>query len=111
MKTIAEVLEFIEGASGRFFTVRFVKRGTFELREMLCRTGVKKHLKGGERAYDPAEYHLVSVYDMGKKHYSCFPLDGLKEVKIDGKWHTIVTPEVMHQQLLDDAMDQELASD
>ncbi len=110
MKTIVDAFNFIEESNGRIFSVKFISRTTHELREMTCRTGVKKHLKGGQRAYDPAEHNLVYVYDMGEKGYRCFPLDGLKEIKIDGKWHTIVTPEVMHQQLLDDAMDKELES-
>lgn len=108
MKTISDVLKFIEESNGRIFSVRFISRTTGEPKEMVCRTGVTKHLKGGERAYDPAEHKLVYVYDMGEKHYSCFPLDGLKEIMIDGVWHTIVTPDVKHQQLLDDAMDKDL---
>jgi hypothetical protein len=108
MRTIQEVLKFIEESNGRIFSIQFMKRGSFELREMTCRTGVTKHLKGGERAYDPTEHHLVYVFDMAAKGYRCFPLEGLKAIKIDGKWESVVTPDVKHQQLIDDAMDKEL---
>lgn len=89
MKTVKDAFDFIEQSKGRIFSVKFISRTTGEFREMTCRTGVTKHLAGGERAYDPAEHNLVYVYDM-KNGYRCFPLDGLTEIKIDGEWHTIV---------------------
>lgn len=98
MKTIEQALKFIEESHGRIFSIKFLKRGTTELREMTCRTDVKKYVKGEGRAYNPAEHLLVYVYDMLKKGYRCFPIDGLKEIKIDGEWHRIVTPEVMKKE-------------
>ena len=90
-KTIKEALKFIEESNGRIFSIKFRKRGSLnEIREMTCRTGVAKHIKGGDRAYDPAEHMLVYVYDMIEKGYRCFPIDGLKEIKMDGEWHVIV---------------------
>ena len=109
MKTIAQALKFIEESNGEEFSVRFIKRGTFEPREMNCRIGKVEDLKGGKRAYDPMEHHVVNVFEIGKG-FRCFPLDGWKAIKIGEVWHTIVTPDVLHQQLLDDEMDQELAS-
>lgn len=108
MKTIADVLQYVSESNGEEFTVRFLKRGTLKPREMICK--VDETLKHGERAYDPAEHHLVYVYEVNVGQ-RCFPLDSLKEIKIKNKWHTIVTPDVMHQQLLDDAMDRALSSE
>ena len=102
MKTLQDVREFVENSKGRIFSVKFIKRGTNLLRQMRCKVYVKDALVGGEQAYNPKDYLLVNVYDMDAKHYKCFPLDGLKEIKLDGEWHTIVSPEVMH------AMDKEL---
>ena len=44
-----EAVEKIEAAkgSGRVFGVRFIKRTTGEVRDMNCRGGVRKHLRGG----------------------------------------------------------------
>jgi len=92
MKTIAQALKFIEESNGEEFAVRFLKRGTFKLREMICRKGNEDDLKGGERAYDPAEHLLVNVFEIGKG-FRCFPIDGWKEIRIGDEWHAIVAPE------------------
>ena len=63
--------------SGRFCNVLFVKRSTGEFRNMLCRTGVKKHRKGGDAAYNFGERNLISVYDLHKKDYRSIPVDGI----------------------------------
>ena len=92
MKTIAEVLKYIAESDGEEFTVRFRKRGSLQMREMICRTGETSKLKGGERAYDPAEHQLVYVYEVNVG-FRCFPLEGLREIKIKDEWHTIVPPD------------------
>jgi len=89
MKTLQQVRDFVENSKGRIFSVRFVKRGTIQLRQMRCKTYVKDALKGGEQSYNPKDYLLVNVYDMDAKHYKCFPLDGLKEILLDGEWHEV----------------------
>jgi len=90
MKTIAEALKFIEESHGRIFTIRFISRTTHKLRQMRCKTYVKDAIKGGEQAYNPKDYLLVNVYDWDAKHYKSFPIDGLKEILINGEWHQIV---------------------
>ena len=56
MKT--EVKQLRELVQNKIFSVEFTKKdGT--LRKMVCRLGVKKHLKGGELGYDPIE--LISI--------------------------------------------------
>jgi hypothetical protein len=53
-------------SQGRFLTVRFIKKdGT--IRTMLCRTGVKKYLKGGHSTLNPDEY--LTVFDVNIKDY------------------------------------------
>lgn len=71
------VAQLIRETGGRFFRVSFVKRTNGERREMLCRIGVTKHLRGGDRAYEPSEHNLATVFDVQKKAYRSIPLDGL----------------------------------
>lgn len=70
-------------ASGKFFSVLFIKRTTGKPRMMVCRGGVRKHLKGGEQAYDPAEKQLATVFDVQKGGYRTIPLDAVLEVSTD----------------------------
>ena len=49
---------------GQIFSVEFIKRTDGSLRHMVCRLGVKKHLKGGSAAYDAKEHDLLTVFDM-----------------------------------------------
>lgn len=77
----------IRNSNGKIMNVLFVKRTTGELREMVCRTGVTKHLKGGPAAYDFKEKNLVSVYDMQAevgKGYRSIPLENIRSITIDG---------------------------
>lgn len=66
------VNEFLSKVGGRFFHVTFQKQdGT--TREMNCRMGVHKHLKGGESttAHIPM---IQGVYDLANG-YRCFYRD------------------------------------
>lgn len=64
------------------FSVKFTKKdGT--LRKMLCRLGVTKHLKGGQKKYDYD--NLLTVFSLDKKQYRTVNLDTLITVKAKGK--------------------------
>lgn len=64
---------------GRFLTVRFVKKdGT--IRTMLCRTGVKKYLKGGHSTLNPDEY--LTVFDVNIKDYRAVARERILSVTI-----------------------------
>jgi hypothetical protein len=39
------------------------------MREMVCRRGVKAHLRGGKLPYDPKPKLLLTVFDMQKEDY------------------------------------------
>ena len=70
--------------NGQIFGVQFVKKdGT--IRDMVARLGVTKHLKGGEKRYNPADYNLISAFDMQKKEYRSISIDTLTQLKIDGQ--------------------------
>lgn len=73
-----------EKSDGGIFSVKFIKRSTGEVREMVCRKGVTKHLKGGEQSYDPKAKRLVTVFDMQKQAYRSINLDAVMLLKTEG---------------------------
>lgn len=87
--TTKEAADKIRAAGGAFFTVDFVKRTTGELRSMNCRTGVQKHLKGGDAAYNFTEHNLVSVWDVEKKGYRSIPVESIKRLALGGEEFTV----------------------
>lgn len=66
----------------QFFSATFVKRNG-EVRKMLCRVGVKKFLKGGQKKYDYD--NLLTVYDVKKKAYRTINLSTLMQINAKGK--------------------------
>ncbi|NKB60977.1 MAG: hypothetical protein GKR95_02145 [Gammaproteobacteria bacterium] len=56
---------------------------------MTCRVGVKKHLKGGSKAYDPKQHSLLTVFDMAKRGYRSIPVDAIKALTINGQTFTV----------------------
>lgn len=75
-------------ADGHIFTVEFIKRTTGELRKMKCRTGVKKHLKGGTLAYSPKDNGLLTVYDLEAKGYRSIPVQNVQRLSVGGQTFT-----------------------
>lgn len=72
-----------EGAgSGQVFTATFVKKDG-SVRDMNCRLGVKKHLKGGESTTAHIS-NLLTVFDMQAAEYRCINLDTVTSVRING---------------------------
>jgi hypothetical protein len=70
---------------GHIFSVEFIKRTTGEKRLMVCRLGVKSHLKGGTKKFDDTEKKLLTVFDVQKNAYRSIPLDQIIRVKISGR--------------------------
>ena len=66
---------------GKFFTVVFVKKdGT--VRTMNCRTGVKKHLKGGVSTLDASQF--LTVYDLQSAGYRAVNYSTIQSVTCNG---------------------------
>jgi hypothetical protein len=82
--TMSQAAEMIRNSNGSIFGVDFVKRTTGESRKMTARLGVKKHLKGGEAAYDAKAKDLIFVYDIAKKGYRSIALDAITALRIGG---------------------------
>lgn len=84
------VVKKIKRSMGRFFTIVFTKRTTGESRTMTCRLGVKKHLKGGPRAYDPEKLGLLIVWEAKSSEYKSIPMDAITEFRFGGKKYEVV---------------------
>lgn len=87
--TAAKAAEMLTSTEGRIFSVKFIKRTTGEIREMVARTGVKAHLKGGDAAYKFSDKALLSVYDLQKKAYRAIPLDAILSLKAGGEEYEV----------------------
>jgi len=84
----------IKATGGRIFTATFTKKDG-SVRDMNCRLGVKKHLKGGKLNYAPSEYGLISVFEVQKDGfqpvgYKMINIKTLKSLAIDGKIYKVV---------------------
>ncbi len=93
-----ESLGQIVGGENRVFGVTFIKRTTGESRRMRCFLRVKKHIKGGNPAYDFKEKGLVSCWipeedrrPGGKDNgYRSFGVSNLLEVRAQGNTYQVV---------------------
>ncbi len=84
-----ELRKLIKTLTGdRIFGVTFVKKDK-SIRDMTCKLGVKKHLKGGELPYDPVEKGLLPVFDMQKGEYRTVNLKTLTEIRANGQVYKI----------------------
>lgn len=82
-------IKLIQQTNGRIFGVGFTKKDGSH-RDMVCRFGVTSHLKGGEQSYDPAEYDLVTVFDVQKKGYRMINKETITRVSVDGVEYNVV---------------------
>jgi hypothetical protein len=81
--------ELVESAGHGFFRVWFVRRGDGRLRDMLCRTGVKKDQVGRGPTFDPQERGLVSVFDVRARAYRFIPLEGVLALRVAGRSYRV----------------------
>ena len=82
-----DISKIKELAGSQIFSVKSIKKdGT--VREMVCRLGVKKHLKGGELAYDAKSMGYLPVFDMQKEDYRMINTNTILEIKINGVVYT-----------------------
>lgn len=78
--TIKKAKEMLKEMGNDIFSVEFIKKNG-ELRKMLCRLHVKKHLKGGKMSYNPLDKGLLPVYDLQKEAYRMINMNTLKKIK------------------------------
>lgn len=77
-----DVLDMLK--DGTIATVEFVKKDG-SLRTLNGRLNVKKHLKGGTKAFDDSKYDLITIYDLKAEGYRSFKVGNLKKLKVKGK--------------------------
>ena len=93
-KKITRIRAFLRGTLGQIMTVKFTKRTTGEERTMVCRTGVKRHLKDPTApqslslARQDIENTLLRVFDMQKRAYRMISLESVREIKSGGEIFT-----------------------
>ena len=73
------LLDIIRKTNGKFFKVLFAKKDG-SLREMTCRIGVKKGLRGGKSTTEHLD-NIVTVYDVVAKGYRNINLYTVKYFK------------------------------
>lgn len=82
--------EKILNAGNDIFSVTFIKKDG-SVRDMTCRLGVKKHLKGGKSTTAHID-HLITVFQMVSgisKGYRNVNIDTLSRVKINGETYEV----------------------
>ena len=84
--------QIIHDTEGKIFSVSFTKKNG-EPREMTARLGVKKHLTGKGRVYNPSDYNILCAFDTHKKGYRTIPFERLLEVRFRGKKYDVVSCE------------------
>jgi len=70
---------------GQIFAVEFIKRTDGTLRRMVCRLGVRKHLRGGTAPYSAKEHNLLTVFDMEKGGYRSIPVEAVQSLTVHGQ--------------------------
>lgn len=85
---MSQIQEFKKMVGGKIFSVEFIKKdGT--LRKMVCRLGVKKHLKGGSLGYDAEALNYLTVFDLQSEEYRTINVNTLKSITFEGVTYQI----------------------
>ena len=80
--------KYIYETNGRFFSAVFIKKDG-KKRLMICRTKVKKYVKGVGLRFKPQNKGLMTIFDLTKGEYRFLNLNTLERLKINGRKYTI----------------------
>lgn len=86
----SDAVQRIREHGSKFTAIVFTKRTDGTLRRIKFRTGVTAYLKGGTKSYDAEAHQLITVFDMDLKEYRSIPIEGIRLLKVDGKWLKVV---------------------
>ena len=75
--------QYIYKTNGKIFSAVFTKKDG-EKRNMVCRRGVAKYVKGVGLKFKPEEKNLIGVFDMHKKAYRFINMETLEQIKVKG---------------------------
>lgn len=79
----SEISTLKELVGNKIFAVEFIKKDG-SLRKMVCRLGVKKHLRGGELKYSPEDFNYLTVFDLQSEEYRTINVNTLRSLTFDG---------------------------
>lgn len=89
---LQDIKDSTMGRQNFTFYVEFTKKDG-SLRKMVCRFGVKSHLRGGEwangQAGRPEDHWLAIVFDMGKVGYRSIPVKRLHLLRVEGQEYRV----------------------
>ena len=90
MKTINRdtAKQYIYKTNGQIFSAVFTKKDG-EKRNMTCRLGVAKYVKGVGLKFNPKERNLIGVFDMHKKAYRFINAKTLTKLKTKGTTYSV----------------------
>jgi hypothetical protein len=90
METItkSKAFELVNSSKGKFFTITFIKKDKSE-RRMTARIGVKKGVNGVGMKYNPLDFSMKPVYDMGKLEWRMINFKTATRLKINKKDYVI----------------------
>ena len=80
--------QYIYKTNGKIFSAVFTKKDG-EKRQMVCRQGVAKYVKGVGLKFKPEDRDLIGVFDMHKKAYRFINVKTLEQIKVEGITYTI----------------------
>ena len=75
-------------SNGKIFSVTF-RKVNGDIRKMICRTGVKKGLKGAPR-YNAIDKNILNVYDVKANGFRCFKCENIISMKIQGNVYEVM---------------------
>jgi hypothetical protein len=84
-----KVPALIRASNGTIFSVDFVKVNGEE-RTMVCRTGVRKNLKGGTNPAQGPQHPYLTVWDMQKQGYRMVNPATARRVRMAGEVFEVV---------------------
>lgn len=74
--------------NGKFFACEFLRKDG-SLRKMSCRTGVKKHLKGGKNNSQKDSNGLIVVWDREVEQYRTLNLETVISINMRGEKYRV----------------------
>ena len=84
-----KVPALVAGSNGRIFSATFVKVNG-EVRKMVCRTGVRKNLKGGTNPAQAPKFSYLTVWDVQKGGYRMLNPATMRSLRLGGQDYEVV---------------------
>lgn len=75
------MIRVLRNSNGKVFRVKYIKRTTGEMRDLVGRFGVTKGVTGKGMSYDPADKGLMTVYDFQKQAFRMINLETIQEIE------------------------------